>query len=214
MYHDGEDVMYYVTVANEAFQQPPRPQGLSDAEILRGLYRYRESSKSGEVRRVQLLASGPLLRLALEAQHLLEQDWGVTADVWSVTSWKRLYRDAVDTERRNRLRPGREHERSVLARTLGDDPGVVVAVSDFVKALPLSLAQWMPGDEFVALGTDGFGRSDSREALRDFFEVDERWITHAALRALERADRYPAGRAASSAEELGLMVDKPDPSRA
>ncbi len=209
MFVEGNDLMYYITVANEDFDHPPMPEVDRDA-LLRGMYRIRPSQKSGEVRRVQLLGSGPLLREALAAQRILEDDYGVTADVWSVTSWKNLYEDALDVERHNRLHPQATPRVPYFQQCLGDDPGAVVAVSDFVKALPYSLAQWCPV-EMVALGTDGFGRSDSREALRGFFEVDARHVVLAALSALVAEDRFSPGRLEKAMDELDIDPSKANP---
>ncbi len=177
---------------------------------MRGLYRVRASQKKGAVRRAQLLASGPIVVEALEAQRMLEGDYGITADVWSVTSWQQLYRDAVACERHDRLRPDADARVPWLAQCLGEDPGVIVGVSDFVKALPHALARWMPGP-LVALGTDGFGRSDSRPALRRFFQNDARHIAHAALSGLARAGRDPMASVLRAAGELGVDAEARPP---
>ncbi|MFW6057885.1 MAG: pyruvate dehydrogenase (acetyl-transferring), homodimeric type [Persicimonas sp.] len=212
MYVDGEDLMYYITAANEAYEHPAMDEVDRDG-ILRGMYRYRESRKSGEVRKVQLLASGTILHQALEAQRILEDDFGVTAHVWSVTSWKNLYEDGLESDRHNRLHPNKNKQQPYLRQCLGEEPGVVVAVSDFIKALPYSLARWCPG-ELVSLGTDGFGRSDSRPALRDFFEVDARHIALGALSGLVARERYPEARFEKAFDDLGIDPDKPNPLRA
>jgi pyruvate dehydrogenase E1 component len=127
-----------------------------------------------------------------------------------VTSWKTLYEDALEAERYNRLNPMAEDRVPYFTKSLGDDPGAVVCVSDFVKALPYSLARFCPA-EMVALGTDGFGRSDSREALRDFFEVDAKHIVLAALGALAREDRFPQSRLEKAAKQLDIDPKKPNP---
>jgi pyruvate dehydrogenase E1 component len=209
MYVDGKDVMYYVTVANEDFEHPA-VESVDEEGIIQGMYRYRESRKSGDVRRVQLLGAGPLLREALEAQRILEDDFGVTADVWSVTSWKALYDEALEVDRYNRLNPTQDERVPYFTNQLGDDAGAVVCVSDFVKALPYSLARFCPA-EMVALGTDGFGRSDSREALRDFFEVDAKHIVLAALGALARAGRFPKSRLEKAVKQLDIDPKKANP---
>jgi pyruvate dehydrogenase E1 component len=198
-----------LTVTNEPDEQPPRPEGVADA-IVRGMYRLRASEKSGEVRRAQILASGPMVRQALAAQQRLQDDWGVTADVWSVTSWTELYRDCVRADRHTRMRPGETPPVPWLVQCLGEDPGAIVTVSDHVAMHGHALARWMPTAP-TALGTDGFGRSDEREVLRDFFEVDDRWITWAVLRALVDAGRYPAGRLDAVVEALKLDLNKVDP---
>ncbi len=209
MFVEGHDETWYLTVANAPYRHPPRPEGAEEG-IVRGLYRVRASQKNGEVRRAQLLASGPIVVEALEAQRMLEEDYGLTADVWSVTSWQQLYRDAVACERHDRLRPDADARVPWLAQCLGEDPGVIVGVSDFVKALPHALARWMPGP-LVALGTDGFGRSDSRPALRRFFQNDARHIAHAALSGLARAGRYPMASVLRAADELGVDAEARPP---
>lgn len=211
MLERGEDVMYYLTVTNEEGPQPPRPDGCAE-QILRGMYLLRESDKDGDVRRVQLLASGAMVAQALKAQRRLAEDYGVTANVWSVTSWVELHRDAVATQRADLLQPADAPRRPFVAQCLGADPGAVVAVTDYLKALPATVAPWTPA-EVMTLGTDGFGRSDDRPALRDFFEVDERYITLAALVALARSGRIPWGTVSRAMNDLDIDPEKADPSR-
>ncbi|HXH27667.1 MAG TPA: pyruvate dehydrogenase (acetyl-transferring), homodimeric type, partial [Candidatus Polarisedimenticolia bacterium] len=170
MYVDGEDCLYYMTVGNEPYPMPAMPRGAEEG-ILKGLYRVRQAGGSGRKPRAQLLGSGSILNETLKAQELLGERYGVAADVWSVTSYKTLFRDGLEVERRNRLHPGRPPEVPYVRRCLGDEPGVVVAASDYVKAMPYSIARWIDAP-FVGLGTDGFGRSEGRDALREFFEVD------------------------------------------
>jgi pyruvate dehydrogenase E1 component len=204
---EGEDHLYYLTVYNEAYHHPPMPEGCREG-ILRGMYRLRPATDGRQ--RVRLLASGVAVCWALRARERLEQDFGVTAEVWSVTSWKMLYADGLAVERHNRLHPRERPRAPYLRECLGDDPAPTVAVSDWVKALPGTLSRWMPGD-FTVLGTDGYGRSDTREALRDHFEVDDRWVTLAALEALARAERFPRERLEKAIASLGLETDRPDP---
>ncbi len=192
---DGEDALYYLTVYNEAYTHPPMPEGAREG-ILRGLYRLR--GRGG----VRLLASGVTVRLALQAQERLADEFGVSSEVWSVTSWKALYDDCVAAERHERLHPRERPRAPYLRQALGGD-APVVAVSDWVKALPNTLARWMPGD-FTALGTDGFGRSDTREALRDWFEIDARWVTYAALERLAARDAFPRDRLERAMRSLGI----------
>ena len=217
MYVDGENVLYYLTVTNDQYVHPPLPSasGAHDSKdvrqgILRGMYLLKRSEKSGEVRRATLMASGAILREAEEAQKILEEDFGVTTDLFSVTSWKELYRDAIDVERFNTRNPSKEAKKTYLRQCLGEDPGVVVAASDYIKALPSTLGRWID-EEFITLGTDGFGRSDSRRAARDFFEVDTRHIVIATLSALARTDRYPMGTVQKAISEFGINLDKDNP---
>jgi pyruvate dehydrogenase E1 component len=209
MYVDGEDCLYYMTVGNEPYAMPAMPPGCEEG-ILRGIYRVREAEKAGRKPRAQLLGSGSILNEALKAQEMLRDKYGVAADVWSVTSYKALFRDGLAVERRNRLHPAGKPEVPYVRRCLGDDPGVVVAASDYVKALPYSIARWIDGP-FVGLGTDGFGRSEGRDALRDFFEVDARHITVATLSALARAGRIEAAVAEKAIHELGIDPGLDDP---
>jgi pyruvate dehydrogenase E1 component len=173
-----EDVFYYLTVYNEPVPQPAAPDGVGEG-VVRGMYRFRTSpeipSHNGDPPKVQLLASGTAIHWALAAQELLAGDWGVGADVWSVTSWSELRRDALACE----------HARTTpyVTSLLADAPGPVVAVSDWIRTVPDQIAPWVPGD-WLSLGTDGFGRSDTREALRRYFGVDAQSVAITALRAL------------------------------
>ncbi|HOC73588.1 MAG TPA: pyruvate dehydrogenase (acetyl-transferring), homodimeric type, partial [Candidatus Hydrogenedentes bacterium] len=212
MYARGEDVFYYITVGNENYAMPPMPAGKGVREgILRGMYRFRPAPEGRNLRhRAQLLGSGAILNEALKAQALLAETFGVAADVWSVTSYKELRTDGMAADRWNLLHPGAKPRKPWVTRMLEGAEGPVVAASDYVKMLPDSISRWVPGG-LTSLGTDGFGRSESREALRDFFEVDHRFITLAALRALaERGDiGFDAVKAAMKL--LKISPNKPDP---
>jgi pyruvate dehydrogenase E1 component len=178
-----EDVFYYLTVYNEPMPQPPAPEGVEEG-ILRGLYRYAEASLDGGAPRAQVLASGMGLRLAVQAQALLADDWGVAADVWSATSWNELRRDALACEKWNLLHPD-ERRTPYVTTALDGAPGPVVAVSDWMRAVPDQIARWVPGD-YESLGTDGYGRSDTRSALRRHFHIDAESIAVAVLESLAR----------------------------
>jgi len=164
----------------------------------------------GLPRKAHLLGSGAILREALEAQKLLEERFEVPADVWSVTSYKELERDALNAERWNRLHPGEKPRRSYLEQALEGQEGVFVAASDYLKVLPASIARWLPGP-LAALGTDGFGRSDNRGALRDFFEVDARHIAVAALAALAAGGTVDEKTVERAIGELEIDPGRPDP---
>lgn len=181
MVENQEDLLYYLTVTNEFYTMPPMPEGVEEG-IIKGMYRLRASERdSGN--RINLLGSGAILREALRAQELLESDYDVAVDVWSVTGYKQLYTDAIETERWNRLHPNQQPRTSYIRQCFPQEGTAFVAASDYLKVLPCSIAKYLPGPVAV-LGTDGFGRSDGREALRDFFEVDARHITVAALHTL------------------------------
>jgi pyruvate dehydrogenase E1 component len=203
MYQDQEDCFYYVTLYNENYLQPEMPQGVEDG-IVRGLYLYRASASGGP--RVQLLGSGPLLREALRAQEILGEAFGVAADVWSATSYLALRRDALECDRWNALHPGAPRRVPYVVETLGAAEGPVVAVSDYVRAVPDMISRWLPG-RFTVLGTDGFGRSDSRARLRRHFEVDAEHVAYAALCGLAR----PASELEAALRQLGLDPGAPSP---
>ena len=184
MYVDGENIFYYLTVENENYEMPKMPEGVEDG-ILKGMYKFKPTTKTKAKLRAQLLGSGPIMNQVLLAQEMLAEKYNVGADVWSVTSYKELHTDATDAERWNMLHPEEKPRVPYVTQCLAEEPGVTVAASDHVKALPLSIARFVPGT-MHSLGTDGFGRSDSRPALRNFFEVDARYITVATLSALAR----------------------------
>jgi pyruvate dehydrogenase E1 component len=183
---NGEDIFYYLTIYNEPYQQPPEPAGLDVEGLLKGLYRYAPAPEvEGEAPGAQILGSGVGLRWALEAQRMLAEEWGVAADVWSATSWTELRREAIACDEWNLLHPDADQRVPYVNRTLDGQPGPIVAVSDFMRAVPDQIAQWVPGD-WSSLGTDGFGFSDTRAAARRFFHVDAASITLAVLTRLVR----------------------------
>jgi len=186
----GEDIFYYLTMYNEPYLQPAEPAELDVDGLLQGLYRYqpapdgtRDADGSDNRPRAQILASGPAMQWALDAQRMLAEDWGVAADVWSATSWTELRREALACDKHNLLHPGEPARTPYVTRTLLNAPGPVLAVSDWMRAVPDQIAQWVPGD-YSSLGTDGFGRSDTRGALRRYFHVDAHSITAAVLQEL------------------------------
>jgi pyruvate dehydrogenase E1 component len=212
MYARQENVFYYITVHNENYAMPPMPDGVADG-IVRGLYRFRAAPAAGEPgRRAHLFGSGAVMTEVLRAQELLA-GFGVAADVWSVTSYNELCRDALAAERAALLAgasvPAAARVPYVQSALAGAD-GVFVAASDYVKALPLSIARWVPGP-YVVLGTDGFGLSESRPDLRAWFEVSAEYVAWAALTALAGAGRYPAADLAMAGTRLGIDPGKADP---
>ena len=184
MYQDREPVLYYLTVANETYVHPAMPSGVKDG-IIRGLYKFRPAENPGDRPRVHLFGSGALVREALRAQDILSEQFGVAADVWSVTSYCGLRREALDCERWNLLHPQDEQRVPFITATLANEPFPVIATCDYMKAVPDQISRWIPGG-FYSLGTDGFGRSEARPELRDYFEVDHKFVTLAALRELVR----------------------------
>jgi pyruvate dehydrogenase E1 component len=187
---DGESIFYYLTVYNEPYPQPPEPTDIAGLEegILRGLYRYLSEQTVSSGPKAQILASGVALRSAVTASELLASDWGVSADVWSATSWTELRRDALTCESWNMLHPGETERVPYVTTTLAGAEGPSVAVSDWIKAVPDQIARWVPGP-FTSLGTDGWGFSDTRPAARRFFHVDAESIAVAVLWELARAGK-------------------------
>ena len=202
---EPEDIYYYLTVYNEPFPQPPMPQidGLREG-VLRGMYRY--AGGTGDGPRAQVLASGISVRHALAAQQLLKDDWGVVADVWSVTSWNELRRDAVACEQHALLHP-EQARRPYVTEALEGAPGPVVAVSDWMRAVPDLISRWVPGD-WLSLGTDGFGRSDTRAALRRHFHTDAESIATAVVQELARRGELPKETAAQAVERYQLLEEQ------
>jgi pyruvate dehydrogenase E1 component len=211
MYIDQESIFYYLTVTNEPLPMPEMPAGDNVREgVLKGLYRFKASGKKDAKLRAQLLGSGTIMYEVLKAQQILEEKYGVGADVWSVTSYKELYRDANDCERWNMLHPGEAAKVPYVTSTLKDAQGPFIAASDYMKVLPESLGKWVPG-QLVSLGTDGFGRSENRAALRDFFEVDAKHIVLATLGALSREKKISTDVVKRAIQELGINPEKTNP---
>jgi len=201
MYGDKpEDVFYYLTIYNEPISQPIEPADVDVNGLLKGLYRY--SSATGEGPKAHILASGVGMQWAMRAQELLAQDWGVSADVWSATSWTELRRDAVEVEQHNLVNP--ESPRTpYVAQALADSPGPKVAVSDWMRAVPDLISRWVPGD-YTSLGTDGFGLSDTRAALRRHFHIDAESIVVATLAQLAKRGEVPATAVADASRKYAI----------
>ncbi|MES2013494.1 MAG: pyruvate dehydrogenase (acetyl-transferring), homodimeric type [Pseudomonadota bacterium] len=207
MVQNQEDVYYYITLMNENYTHPEMPKG-AEYGILQGMYNFSKSKVKGE--KVQLMGSGVILREVIAAAELLEKDWGVSADIWSVTSFNELRRQGLDVERWNMLNPEKAQKLSYVAECMKDAQGPTIASTDYMKAYAEQIAGFVPG-KFVALGTDGYGRSDSREALRSFFEVDRYYVVLAALKALADEGKLPASKAAEAVKKYKLDANKPNP---
>jgi pyruvate dehydrogenase E1 component len=208
MHAKQESVFYYITLMNENYAQPPMPEGVEEG-ILRGIYRLRSAGKSGKVQ-LHLLGSGTILNEAVKAQELLAEKFGIHADVWSVTSYKELHRDALACARWNRLHPEEAPRIPYVTQVFGEGNHAFAAASDYVKALPESIAAHLPGPLHM-LGTDGFGRSDGRKELRDFFEVDARHIAQAVLWQLMRTGEMEASAVSRALAELKIDAEKAEP---
>jgi pyruvate dehydrogenase E1 component len=211
MYQDQESCFYYITLYNEAYMQPAMPAGVEEG-IVKGLYLYKAAdAKTDKSRKVQLLGSGVLLKDVVRAQQLLAEKFAVSGDVWSAPSYVQLRRDAIECDRWNLLHPEAEEKVPYAVSQLGPTEGPIVATSDYMRALPEMIAKWFP-NRFLALGTDGFGRSDTRPALRRHFEVDAEHTAWAALVQLARAGKFPKKDLAKAQKELGIDPNKVDPS--
>ena len=211
MFAEHDDVFYYLTLLNENYPHPPMPDGAREG-ILRGMYLLREGSvgKRKKVPRVQLLGSGAILREVLAAAELLESDFGVVADVWSVTSFTELRRDGIEVERWNMLHPLDPPRRAYVTECLQSREGPVIASTDYLRAFPDQIRRWVPG-AYRVLGTDGFGRSDYRRALRRFFEVDRHYVAVAALTELAGRGSIEAGRVMEAIERYQIDPEAPIP---
>jgi pyruvate dehydrogenase E1 component len=210
MYVKGEDVLYYVTIYNENYPQAPKPAD-ADEGILRGIYRFAEAPSAGKrAHRIRLVGSGSILQQVLAAQVLLAEKFGVAAEVYSAPSFPLLRREALEVERWNRLHPAEPARVPYVAKVLGPGGGPIVATTDWLHAIPAGVAPWLPAP-YVTLGTDGFGRSDTREALRTFFEIDPPSIAAAAMSALARAGAITGAKAAAAIRELGVDPEKASP---
>jgi pyruvate dehydrogenase E1 component len=211
MYAEQEDVFYYLTVMNENYEHPALPEGAEEG-ILKGMYLLREGGarKRGKRPRVQLLGSGTILREVMAAADLLAEDWGVAADVWSCPSFTELRREAIAIERWNLLHPTETPRTSYVESCLGGREGPVVAASDYMRLFAEQIRAWVPR-RYRVLGTDGFGRSDYRRRLRDFFEVDRRWVALAALGSLSGEGTIKPQVVADAIQKYGIDPEKPNP---
>jgi len=207
MVQNQEDVYYYITLMNENYSHPEMPKG-AEAGILKGMYNFRLSETKGP--KVQLMGSGVILREVIAAAELLEKDWGVSADIWSVTSFTELRREGLDTERWNMLNPDKKAKQSYVEECLSKTEGPVIASTDYMKSFGDQIRNFVPR-RFVSLGTDGYGRSDSREALRSFFEVDRYYVVLAALKALADEGKVPASKAAEAIKKYKINASRPNP---
>ena len=210
MYQQGEDLFYYITMYNEDYPMPAMPEGSREG-ILRGIYRFRAAAGGNAV--AQLFGSGPILNESLRAQQILAEKYGVATDVWSVTSYNELRRDALAIERWNRLHPSQSVKQPYILSALGDAQGPVIAATDYMKVVPDQLSPWLL-NRLVTLGTDGFGRSDNREHLRRHFEVNAESIVAATLSRLARDGKFDAQKAEQAFAELGVDTERGDPARA
>ncbi len=208
MYVDQQDVYYYLSLYNENYQHPPMPPGV-ESGIIKGMYLLRAEDKAAKAH-VQLLGSGAILREVIAASDLLKEEWGVTSDVWSVPSFTELARDGREVERWNLLHPQDKPRKSYIQECLGGMTGPAIASSDWIRAYPDQIRPYVPMP-FHVLGTDGFGRSDNRPALRDFFEIDRRWIVVKALKALAEQKLVTNEKVDQAIKIYGIKPNRPAP---
>ena len=207
MYQDFEDIFYYITVMNENYQHPPIPD-MAEEGILKGMYLLKAGGK--KKLKVKLLGAGTILREVIAAGELLKQDFGVASDIWGVTSFNELRRDGMDTQRWNMLHPEKKPRTCYVTSSLLGPDRPVIAATDYMKIHADQIREYVPG-RYVVLGTDGFGRSDSRAKLRKFFEVDRFYVTVAALKALADDDLIPISKVAKAIKKYGIDPEKPNP---
>jgi pyruvate dehydrogenase E1 component len=213
MYQEQEDIFYYITVMNENYAHPAMPEG-AEQGILKGMYLFSGARAKKGQPRVQLLGSGTILREVIAGAALLEKDFGVAADIWSVTSFNQLRRDGLETQRWNMLHPEAEPRLSFVEQCLRDHPGPVVAATDYMKVFAEQVRAFLPTHHYLVLGTDGFGRSDTRRQLRRFFEVDRHYVAVAALKALADGEAVPQRNVAEAIKKYGIEAEKPNPATA
>jgi pyruvate dehydrogenase E1 component len=206
----GDDVFYYVTLYNENYPMPARRPDVTDDDIMGGLYRYAEAPNTS-AHQATIVFSGTAHLAATQAQHDLAEHFGVAAELWSATSYKILREEALSVERWNRLHPAEEPRTPYVTERLRASSGPLVAVTDFMKMVPDQIARWVPNPGFVPLGTDGFGRSDTREALRRFFETDAAHVVVATLAALADQGALDRSLVGEAIKHYDLDPDLDDP---
>ncbi|MGH2448700.1 MAG: pyruvate dehydrogenase (acetyl-transferring), homodimeric type [Chloroflexota bacterium] len=211
LYTEQQDGYYYLTIMNENYPHPPMPDGVTEG-IVKGMYRLK-AAPQGHTLRVQLLGSGTILQEVIAAAQLLASEWAVGADIWSVPSFTELRREGLEVERWNRLHPGATKRTSYVTQCLQDQPGPVIAATDYIRTYAEQIRAFVPAPYHV-LGTDGFGRSDTRARLRQFFEVDRHWIVVSALHGLAEMGEVPPQKVAAAMQKYGISADKPNPAKA
>ncbi|MEW6701463.1 MAG: pyruvate dehydrogenase (acetyl-transferring), homodimeric type, partial [Bacteroidota bacterium] len=221
MYEKRENVFYYITIMNENYSQPQMPEGVKEG-ILKGMYKFRSSTLSGKASesgsakdakpKAHLFGSGTILNEVIKAADILENDYKVSTDIWSVTSYKNLHLDAQETERWNLFHPDKERKLPYISQVTKGERGVFVAASDYVQLMGDAIAKWLPGP-LHSLGTFGFGRSEGRTSLRDFFEVDAKHIVYTTLYSLFKEGKLKADVLKKAQKDLGINPEKPNPAR-
>ncbi len=213
MYREQEDVFYYITVMNENYAHPPMPEG-AESGILRGMYLFSKGKQGKNRLKVQLMGSGTILREVIAGAELLEKDFGVSADIWSVTSFNELRREGIESARWNTLHPEAPPRRSYVEQCLQGHPGPVIVATDYMRTYADQIRAFLPQPaHYSVLGTDGFGRSDTRRALRRFFEVDRHYVAVSAMKALADQEAVPQKKVTEAIEKYGVDPEKPNPAK-
>ncbi len=212
MFKEHENIYYYITAMNENYPHPDMPQGAEEG-ILKGMYLLQKSTGKKQEAQVQLLGSGTILREVMAAAELLDKDFGVAADIWSVTSFNELRRDGLDVERWNRLHPEETPKVSHVEQCLAKSNGPTIASTDYMTSFADQIRPFI-SHRYVALGTDGYGRSDTRKQLRKHFEIDRHWVVVAALKALADDGKLPASKVTAAIKKYGINPEKPNPLKA
>jgi pyruvate dehydrogenase E1 component len=208
MYHDDQDVFYYLTLMNENYYHPPMPEGV-ETGIIKGLYHYQKAAANAKIK-IQLMGSGTILNEVIKAAELLKNDFNVHADIWSVTSFGELRKDGLAVERQHRLGNAKDTDKPYVTQVLANQKGPVVAATDYVRLYADLIRQFVPLPYYV-LGTDGFGRSDSRDQLRSYFEVDANWIAYTAIVALVEQNEMDHQQVAKAAKQYRIDSAKSEP---
>jgi len=209
MMKEQENVFYYITTMNENYSHPEMPEGAEEG-IIKGMYLLHDNQTKSKQTKVQLLGSGTILREVIAAAEILAKDYNIEADIWSVTSFNELRREGMDVERWNRLHPEETPKQSFVSRCLKDKKGPIIATTDHMKIVSDQIRAFVPGD-YTVLGTDGYGRSDSRENLRDFFEVDSKHIVVATLKALADSGDIKVSVVSEAIKKYAFDTEKNNP---
>ena len=210
MHEKNENIFYYITAMNENYSHPEKPEG-ADEGILKGMYLFKEYKNKGKIK-IQLMGSGTILRESIAAAKILSEEYGVDSDIWSVTSFNELRKDGMEIERKNLLNPGRKKEKTYIEKCLDKRDGPVIAVTDYVRAFPDQIRPYTR-KAFYSLGTDGFGRSDTRKNLRKFFEVDKEHIVAYTLSALAKEQLIGSENAEKAIKKYNIDKNKTFPTK-
>lgn len=208
MYADQDNVFYYITAMNENYTHPAMPKGVEEG-IIKGLYQFQKGNQKKKLR-VNLLGSGAIFREVIAAAELLDKDFNISSNIWGATSFNELRRDAIDCDRWNMLHPEDKPKIPYVTQTLGKETAPFIAATDYMRSYADQIRAWLPGD-YTVLGTDGYGRSDTREALRRHFEVNRFYIVIATLGALAKQGSIPASKVTDAIKEYGIDVDRINP---